>query len=64
MQAMFLRDAADGLDICALLAEGKWEKAEDRLRNMDTASREWVFDFIEKHSCNDLFGTMRNQKAS
>lgn len=64
MQAMFLRDAADGLDICILLAEGEWEKAEARLRGMDTAAREYVWVFIEKHSCNDLFSIMRNQKAS
>lgn len=64
MRAMFLQDAADGLEVCILLAEGKWEKAEDRLRDMDTAAREHVWDFIDRHSCNDLFSIMRKQKAA
>lgn len=63
MRAMFLQDAADGLEVCILLSEGKWKKAEERLRDMDTASREYVWDFIDKHSCDDLFDILRKQEA-
>lgn len=63
MRAMFLQDAADGLEVCILLAEGKWKKAEDRLRDMDTASREYVWDFIDKHSCDNLFNILRKQET-
>lgn len=61
MRAMFLHDAADGLDVCILLSKGKWSDAEDRLYKMDTASREWVWDWIEKHSCNGFFDILRKQ---
>jgi hypothetical protein len=61
MQSMFLRDAADGLYVVALLAEGKWQKAENKLHDMDTASREYVWQWIEKHSCYGLFGVLRDQ---
>lgn len=63
MKAMFLRDAADGLDICTLLTQRKWKKAEDRLWDMDTASREYVREWIEKHSCQNLFQILRDQEA-
>lgn len=62
MRAMFLHDAADGLDVCALLAEGKWEMAEHHLRRMDTAAREYVWDFIENHSCEEFFDVMESQE--
>jgi len=52
MLSMVLRDAADGLDVCSMLTEDKWKDVEDRLWKMDTAPREYVGDWIEKHSCD------------
>ena len=63
MRAMFLRDAADGLGVCALLTNGKWNDVGDRLWAMDTASREYVYDWIEKHSCKNIFQLLREQEA-
>lgn len=63
MRAMFMRDAANGLDVCAVLSKGKWSDAEDRLYKMDTAAREWVWDWVEKHSCNGFFDILRKQGA-
>jgi hypothetical protein len=61
MRAVFLRDAADGLDICVQLREGDWKQAENILRNMDTAAREWVWDFIEVNSIPGLFDMLSEQ---
>jgi hypothetical protein len=61
MKVMFLRDAADGLEVCGLLKEGKWKEVEERLWDMDTASRDHVYDWIEKHSCDNLFRLLREQ---
>ena len=63
MKSMFLRDAADSLEVCTLLTQEKWFKAEERLWDMDTAPREYVFYWIEKHSCQNLFGILRQQEA-
>jgi hypothetical protein len=62
MRAMFLGDASDGVKVCTFLAEGDWKKAEAHLYGMDTAAREWVWDWVEKHSCNDLFDLLREQE--
>lgn len=48
MRAMFLGDAGDGLDVCEIIAEGRWRDVEERLWDMDTAAREYVYHFIEQ----------------
>jgi hypothetical protein len=63
MRAVIMHDAADGLDVCVFLADGKWSNAQDRLYKMDTASREWVWDWVEKHSCNGFFDILCKQGA-
>jgi hypothetical protein len=63
MRAVFMRDAADGLDVCVLLSNGEWSDAEDKIRDMDTAPREWVWDWVEKHSCDGFFDILRKQGA-
>ena len=59
MRQMFVQDAADALAVCELLAEGKWHKAENRIRNMDTAARDYVYDFIEIVAGADFFDCVR-----
>ena len=59
MQQMFVQDAADALAVCELLAEGKWRAAENRIRNMDTAARDYVYDFIEIVAGADFFDCVR-----
>jgi len=61
MLSMFLRDAADGLDVAVLLANGRWDSAESKIYNMDTVARDYIFDWIEKHSCDNLFDVLREQ---
>lgn len=61
MRAMFLGDAGDGLAVCELIAEGKWNKVYDRLWKMDTAAREHVYDFIEQVAGADFFKLMQEQ---
>jgi len=46
MRAMFLCDAGDGLDVCEVLAKGVWQDVVDRLWKMDTAARDYLWDFI------------------
>jgi hypothetical protein len=47
MREMFVADAADGMAVCVLLAEGKWREAESKIWHMDTAPRDYVWEFIE-----------------
>ena len=56
MRAMFLGDAADALRICESLAEeGDWAKAEDLLLKMDTAARDYVYQWIDDLCGEDFF---------
>lgn len=59
MKQMFLQDAADALVVCELLSEGKWHLAEDRICEMDTAARDYVWDFVEKVAGADFFDIVR-----
>jgi hypothetical protein len=59
MKQMFLQDAADGMVVCELLSEGKWKQAEARVRDMDTAARDYVYDFIDEVAGADFFDTVR-----
>lgn len=63
MLSVVLRDAADGLNVCSLLNEKEWKRVEGRLWEMDTAPREYVYDWIEKHSCENLFRLLLEQGA-
>ena len=47
MRSMFLGDASDGLKVCELLLEGKWQLVEKKLWDMDTAARDYLWDFLE-----------------
>jgi hypothetical protein len=55
MCQMFVQDAADGLAVCEILVSGDWHKAQDRLRNMDTAARDCVYDMIHQVAGADFF---------
>jgi hypothetical protein len=59
MRAMFLCDAGDSLEVCQELAEGSWHKAEKRLWDMDTAARDYVYDFIEQVAGSEFFDAVR-----
>ena len=48
MVQMFLRDAADGLAVCDVIQRGNINDVVSRLWEMDTAAREYVYDFIEQ----------------
>ena len=63
MLSMVLMDASSGLGVVALLAEGNWKGAEQHLYDMDTAPREYVYDWVEKHSCVNLFQVLGEQAA-
>jgi len=47
MRSMFLGDASDGLKVCELLLEGNWQLVEKKLWDMDTAARDYLWDFLE-----------------
>ncbi len=47
MRSMFLGDASDGLKVCELLLEGNWQAVEKKLWDMDTAARDYLWDFLE-----------------
>jgi hypothetical protein len=59
MRQMFVQDAADSLAVCELLLEGKWREAENRIRDMDTAARDHVFDFVAEVAGEDFFKIVR-----
>ena len=55
MRAMFLRDAGDGLSVCETLATGDWTRIDRRLWEMDTAARDYLYDFIGQVAGDDFF---------
>jgi hypothetical protein len=59
MRIMFLADTQDGLEVCKLLAMGSWWKAERKLRNMDTAARDIMYDIIEQVAGKEFFDHVR-----
>lgn len=59
MRSMFLQDAADGLKVCELLLEGKWKPVEEKLWDMDTAARDYVYDFIGEVAGEEFFKIVR-----
>ena len=59
MRSMFLHDAADGLKACELLLKGQWKPVEDHLWSMDTAARDYVYDFIGEVAGKNFFDLVR-----
>lgn len=59
MRAMFLCDAGNGVDVAACLAEGDWIKTEKKLWEMDTAARDYVYDYIEQVAGKEFFDLVR-----
>ena len=47
MREMFVADAADGMAVCVLLEQGKWREAESKIWHMDTAARDYIWEFLE-----------------
>ena len=59
MKAMALKDAADGLDVCVLIAEGSsGYEIENRLWEMDTAARDVVYEMIEAETFEDFLSSV------
>lgn len=60
MRSMFLQDAADGLKACELLLDGNWKPVADHLWSMDTAARDYVYDFIGEVAGEEFFKIVNN----
>ena len=56
---MAVADAADSLQVCEHLLAGDWNKARKRLIDMDTAARDYVFDFIEVVAGPEFFDCVK-----
>ena len=63
MKAMFVADCADGMAVCELLEEGKWREAESKIWHMDTAARDYIWDFLEAELGVDELEFIRAQKG-
>ena len=63
MKAMFVQDAADGMAVCELLLEGKWREAESKIWDMDTAARDYVWEFLEAELGVDELEFIRQQNG-
>ena len=63
MREMLVADAADGMAVCILLEQGKWREAEKKIWNMDTAARDWVWEFIEAELGVDELEFIRAQNG-
>ena len=59
MRQMAVMDAADGLQVCEHLLSGHWGLARKRLFDMDTAARDYVFDFIEVVAGPEFFDCVK-----
>ena len=47
MREMLVADCADGMAVCVLLEQGRWREAEKKIWHMDTAARDYIWDFLE-----------------
>jgi hypothetical protein len=61
MRAMYLCDAGDSLDVVVKLGEGNWPEAERRLWKMDTAARDYVYEFIVQVAGKKFFEAVRKE---
>jgi len=59
MRAMFLSDASNGLEVCEKIVEGNWHQIEDRIWKMDTAAREYIYEWIAEIAGDDFFDLVR-----
>lgn len=55
MRAMLICDAGDGVDVCDKLAQGVWKEVDKKLWSMDTAARDYLYDFIEEVAGAEFF---------
>lgn len=63
MREMLVADAADGMAICVLLEQGRWREAESKLWDMDTAARDYVWEFLEAELGVDELEFIRAQNG-
>lgn len=60
MKQMFVQDCADSLAVCeAMLDKEMWSAVENKLRAMDTAARDCVYDMIAAEAGEDFFDIVR-----
>ena len=63
MREMFVADCADGMAVCVLVEQGKWREAESKLWHMDTAARDYIWEFIEAELGADELEFIREQNG-
>lgn len=63
MREMLIADAADGMAVCVLLEQGKWREAEKKIWHMDTAARDYIWDFLEAELGVDELEFIRAQNG-
>jgi hypothetical protein len=63
MREMLIADAADGMAICVLLEQGRWREAEKKIWHMDTAARDYIWDFLEAELGVDELEFIRAQNG-
>ena len=60
MKQMFVQDAADSLAVCEAMQDSEsWSVVEEKLWDMDTAARDYVYDFIAEVAGADFFDIVR-----
>jgi hypothetical protein len=63
MREMLVADAADGMAVCVLVEQGKWREAESKLWHMDTAARDYIWEFLEAELGADELEFIRQQNG-
>jgi hypothetical protein len=63
MREMFVADCADGMAVCVLLEQGKWREAEKKIWDMDTAARDYIWEFLEAELGVDELEFIRQQNG-
>ena len=63
MREMLVADAADGMAVCVLLEQGRWREAEKKIWHMDTAARDYIWDFLEAELGVDELEFIRAQNG-
>jgi len=58
MQALYISDAGDSLDVCRLIKRGEFSEARAKLYHMDTSPREDLYMLMERVAGSEIVDSM------
>ena len=58
LQALYISDAADMLEVCRLIKQGEFSEARAKLYHMDTSPREDLYMLMERVAGSEIVDSM------